>query len=105
MILWAVALLPLLIAAPAGADSGLAQTGLSRGDTVAVASVSDAETLRLSDGRELRLAAIEAAHALAPRTGSSERPDARLVGLADAARAALAKLTAGGSVTLYLDRQ
>lgn len=69
--------------------------GFERGGTAAVAEVVDGDTLRLDDGRALRLIGIQA-----PKL-PLERPDFEPWPLADAARTHLQELTAGARVTLY----
>ncbi len=98
-------LIPLLLATAAAADPRLADLRLADGGTFSAAEAIDGETLRLSDGRELRLATIETAHALAPRNGDRERPDAALRALAEAARAAANDLAVRQGGTIYFDRQ
>jgi endonuclease YncB( thermonuclease family) len=101
---WAIIAVFALFAASANA-SPLSELDLTREDSVAVSTVRDAETVELADGRVLRLAAIETAHALPPRTGANERPDGRLAPLAEAARRKLGELTINKTVTLYRERQ
>lgn len=72
--------------------------GLVPGEWVAVAAAVDGDTLRLADGRELKLPGIEAPHA-----SSEARRDPDLDRLAEAARAALAGLAQGGRATLYAE--
>lgn len=94
-------------AAAAPLDALVAQDALTAGDTVAVAAALDGDTLRLNDGRELRLAGIEAPQPDLPRADAANGPDdtAAVAAAADAARQALAELTAGRSVTLYYDQR
>ena len=68
--------------------------GLKPGDTATVARVVDGDTLVLADGREVRLFGI-----LAPKPPLG-RPDSEPWPLADAAKAALAELAQGRSVSL-----
>lgn len=77
--------------------------GLGGGDPAQVIGIVDGETARLSDGSELRLAAILTPQATPPRAGQSTRPDPELERLQAAARNALAALIEGQSVTLYFD--
>jgi micrococcal nuclease len=77
---------------PASAASPLA--ALEAGETTTVAMALDGETVRLADGREVRLAAIEAPPAT--HGGAS---------VAEAAHTALAALTAGHAVALYYDER
>jgi micrococcal nuclease len=83
--------------------------GLEPGGTVDVAATIDGETLRLADGRELRLAAIEVPAPALPRSGrmrTDDEPDAGAVAaLATAARDALAELTAQRTVAIYYDQR
>ena len=76
--------------------------GLTSGERLPVREVIDGETVRLGDGRELRLAAILAPRSTPPRAGQPARPDAGLERLALAAREVLATLIEGRDVVLYV---
>jgi micrococcal nuclease len=90
----ALLILSFLISGPVAAQDIAACAGLSEGPRATISQVIDGETVRLHDGRELRLAGI-----LAPRpedagTGAGKWPSAV------AARAELEALALGGEVTL-----
>lgn len=85
----------LLCAAPAGADDPLPCENLTSGPTATVAHVIDGETLRLHDGRELRLAGI-----LAPRPEDAGAISGKWQS-AVAARAELEALALGREVTIH----
>jgi endonuclease YncB( thermonuclease family) len=88
-------------------DAFVARGELIAGGEVEVAAALDGDTLRLSDGRELRLAGVEAPQPDLPRPGSTggTHDAAAIAAAADAARQALAELAAGRSVTLYYDQR
>src|SRR5574337_827148 len=90
---WVMVLLALAVGRTALAGPLDALNGLERGDSVSVAAALDGETLRLADGRELRLAAIEVPVPDLPRGGRArddQAADTALAALADEARRALA---------------
>lgn len=91
------------LAAPAAAEP--LPPGLTAGETVTVREAIDGDTLRLADGRELRLAGVAAPKPLLPRTGASTAPDARLDALAEAARQALDGWARGQPVDLHFPAQ
>lgn len=101
MVLLALAVGRIALAGPLDAVDGL-----ERGDSVTVAAALDGETLRLADGRELRLAAIEVPVPDLPRGGRARddhAADAAVAALADEARRALADVTVQRTVVLYYD--
>ncbi len=85
----------LLCAAPAGADDPLPCENLTAGPTATVAHVVDGETLRLHDGREVRLAGM-----LAPRPEDAGALPGKWQS-AVAARAELEALALGREVTIH----
>ena len=91
------------LAAPAAAEP--LPPGLTAGERVVVQEAIDGDTLRLADGRELRLAAVAAPKPQLPRTGAITAPDARLDALAEAARQAIDAWTRGRPVDLYFPAQ
>lgn len=106
MIRWASLLVLAALHDPvAAADDRFAALGLDPGERVLIDTASDGQTLRLADGRELRLAGIDAPQMLSPRAGVRERADANLATLIDAAKAALIGLAAGQEAILYYERQ
>jgi endonuclease YncB( thermonuclease family) len=85
-----------LLARPAAAGM---PAGLVVGERVAVAAALDGATLRLEDGRELKLLGIEAPQeSLVPH-------DAALDALVAQARAALAQLAEGKTAVLYAEER
>jgi endonuclease YncB( thermonuclease family) len=103
---WVPILILAVLASPvAAADPRLTELGLEQGERVFVNTAIDGQTLHLSDGRELRLAGIEAPQALSPRTGVRERADSSLAALVGTAQTALAELAAGREVILHYERQ
>jgi endonuclease YncB( thermonuclease family) len=93
----------ILLAAPAVAEP--LPPGLAFGETAAVREALDGDTVRLADGRELRLAAIAAPKAPLPRRGTEPGRDIRLEALAKAARQAVAEWTREDPVELYFATQ
>lgn len=89
----ALGLALLLVACGAGAAPEL-PAPLARGETVRVASVIDGDTVMLADGREVRLVGLQAPKLPLGRAGFEPWP------LADEAKAALADLVTGRTVTL-----
>src|SRR5262244_1256282 len=87
----------LLLIAPAWAAERvpLLPPGLADGGSVLVAEVSDGDSMRLADGRELRLLGIQAPKLAKGRRGFEEWP------LSHEARDALASLAEKQSVTLH----
>lgn len=108
---WLLILIPFALvmhaAAAAGPLDGL--EGLESGGTVDVVAALDGRTLRLADGRELRLAAIEVPAPALPHGGppaaGDERESGAVAALADTARAALAELAAERAVAIYYDQR
>lgn len=94
--------LALFLVGPALAD-GL-PPGLTLGERAVVRGAIDGDTLRLADGRELRLAAVAAPRPALPRSGAA-RPDARLDALVAAARQASDDWAGGERVDLYFPAQ
>jgi endonuclease YncB( thermonuclease family) len=91
------ALIGLLVITPAraGGDPTLPEAGLTALGESRVASVIDGDTLRLEDGREVRLLGIQA-----PKLPLG-RPNIPTWPLADDAKAALERLTQGQSLKLF----
>ncbi|MBP2300465.1 thermonuclease family protein [Azospirillum picis] len=77
--------------------AGLLLAGAVRADALRVTAVLDGDTLELEDGRQVRLAGIEAAK---PPRGADPR-DGRVWPLAEAARAMLAQLALGRPVVVH----
>ena len=96
-----------LRAALAGPLDALTADGeLARGGMVNVAAALDGETLRLSDGRELRLAAIDVPVPDLPRSGTASTPDdPAVVALAATAQRMLGEVAAGREIALYYDQR
>jgi micrococcal nuclease len=103
---WTSLLVLMALSGPlAAADDRFAVLGLDLGERVLIDTARDGQTLRLADGRELRLAGIDAPQLLSPRVGVRERPDASLAALIGAAKAALTGLAAGREAILHYERQ
>jgi endonuclease YncB( thermonuclease family) len=106
MMRWLLISILIGLASPvAAADGPLAKLDLELGERVAIAAAVDGQTLRLTDGRELRLASIDAPVALSPRIGLRERADPALAALVNAAQAALTEIAAGQEAILRYERQ
>ncbi len=92
-------LLAVVTGLPAGAQPFPA--GPATGETVAMSEIIDGETLRLKDGRVVRLAAIVAPRPPLPRSGTQARPDPALDALVLSARSALADQASGRPLTIH----
>ncbi len=97
--------LPILLALALASTvaSAASLSDLEPGGTVQVDAAIDGETLRLADGRELRLAAIVVPRPALPRAGVTASADPAAQALADAARAALQELAGGRDAVLYYE--
>jgi endonuclease YncB( thermonuclease family) len=84
----------LLLLAPAAATAEPLPAGLTRGDWVRAVDIVDGDTLRIADGREVRLVGLQAPKLPLGRKGFRAWP------LADAAKAALARLALGRRLRL-----
>jgi len=89
---WVVLLAPCLIQ-PAWAESARA-CGLEVGDTVKIVSIVDGDTVRLEDGREIRLVGLQAPKLALGRAHFEDWP------LAEEARARLAAMVLNRSVQM-----
>jgi endonuclease YncB( thermonuclease family) len=110
-------LLPIFLAfacacrpAAAGPLEVLAAHGVvEAGGVVNVATAIDGNTLRLADGRELRLAAIDVPAPDLPRAGAAAAADDRgndaVTAMSEAARQALAALADGREAQIYFDER
>ena len=92
------AFVTLALALALAADLSLAAPRAAGGPAARVVEAIDGDTLRLDDGRTVRLAAIQA-----PKPPTS--PNAALEGLATRARETLARLVVDQAVTLETGRQ
>jgi len=97
------------VRAGAAADGPGGLTSLQPGERVTASAALDGATLRLDDGRVLRLAGIDTPQAELPRTDAAAAPRRRAASsvedLAEAARTALNDLTQGRDVALYYEER
>lgn len=101
---WLLILLAFTLARPAAAE--VLFEGLEPGGALDVDTAVTGDTLRLVDGRELRLAAIEMPPPELPHaTGNAPRGAAELAALAETARATLTDLAGHRTVAIYYDQR